>query len=116
MLHADQDARLRMTADLLRALGEPSRLELLDHLSLGPHRVVDLVQHLGLAQSTVSQHLSCLRACGLVDSRPRGRASEFFLVEGVPVAAVLEAVGLVLDVTGGAVAGCRTATPPEGQP
>ncbi|WP_459076334.1 ArsR/SmtB family transcription factor [Streptomyces nanhaiensis] len=30
---------------------------------------------MGLAQSTVSAHLACLRDCGLITSRPQGRAS-----------------------------------------
>lgn len=42
----------------------------------GAHRV-DLVGVLGLARSTVSGHLACLRDCGLVSSAPRGRASLF---------------------------------------
>jgi ArsR family transcriptional regulator, cadmium/lead-responsive transcriptional repressor len=34
-------------------------------LAGGPARVTDLVSGLGLAQSTVSKHLACLRDCGL---------------------------------------------------
>ncbi|MEJ7689393.1 MAG: metalloregulator ArsR/SmtB family transcription factor [Nocardioidaceae bacterium] len=49
------------------------------HLALGEHKVRDLTEHLGLAQSTVSAHLACLRDCGLVQSRPEGRASMFSL-------------------------------------
>ena len=111
-LLGDQDAALLEGTDaaacLFRALGDPSRLAILEHLHLGPHRVVDLVAHLGLAQSTVSKHLACLRDCGLVDSRPEGRASLFSLVPGVPVRDLLAAAGSVLDVTGEAGAHCRT--------
>ncbi|WP_425582553.1 ArsR/SmtB family transcription factor [Tessaracoccus defluvii] len=56
-------------------MSDPSRLAILQHLALGEHRVRDLTAHLGLAQSTVSAHLACLRECGLVSSRPEGRAS-----------------------------------------
>lgn len=103
-----EDAGIDAAAGLFRALGDPSRLAILEHLHLGPHRVVDLVAHLGLAQSTVSKHLACLRDCGLVDSRPEGRASVFSLVEDVPVRALLVAAGAVLDVTGDAGAHCHT--------
>jgi DNA-binding transcriptional ArsR family regulator len=99
---------LRVAACLFRALSDPSRLEILRHLQLGPHRVVDLVDHLGLAQSTVSQHLACLRDCGLVRSQPRGRASEFSLDPDVPVTQLLAAGEQVLDATGAAVALCPT--------
>ena len=40
---------------------------------------MDLTGELGLAQSTVSSHLACLRDCGLVDFRPQGRASVYRL-------------------------------------
>lgn len=96
------DPDVEAVACLFRALGEPSRLAILEHLHLGPHRVVDLVAHLGLAQSTVSKHLACLRDCGLVDSQPQGRASVFSLVDGVPIRALLVAAGAVLEVTGDA--------------
>ncbi|MBA3743951.1 metalloregulator ArsR/SmtB family transcription factor [Sporichthya sp.] len=51
------------------------------HLAGGPARVVDLVDELGLAQSTVSKHLACLRDCELVSSEPVGRASVFRLTQ-----------------------------------
>jgi DNA-binding transcriptional ArsR family regulator len=76
----DEDtAGLVGAAALFHGFSEPSRLAILRHLSLGEHRVVDLTRHLGLAQSTVSQHLACLRDCGLVTSRAQGRASLFAL-------------------------------------
>lgn len=59
---------------LFRSLGDATRLGILLRLAEGEARVVDLVAALGLAQSTVSSHLSCLRDCGLVDSRPEGRS------------------------------------------
>lgn len=88
-------AALEASAALFRAFGDPSRLAILVHLHLGPHRVTDLVAHLGLAQSTVSKHLACLRDCGVVESRPQGRASLFSLVPGVPVDELLRAAGTV---------------------
>src|SRR5699024_12385683 len=66
-------------AALFHALEEPTRLELLEHLGSGEHRVRDLVDHMHLAQSTVSKHLACLRDCGLVQVRIEGRASWFSL-------------------------------------
>ncbi|MEU0651496.1 metalloregulator ArsR/SmtB family transcription factor [Streptomyces albogriseolus] len=64
---------------LFRSLGDPARLAILLRLAEGEARVTDLVAYVGLAQSTVSAHLSCLRECGLVDSRPVGRASVYSL-------------------------------------
>ena len=77
LAEVDESAALSAAACLFRSLGDPARLAILRHLALGEHRVVDLTAHLGLAQSTVSAHLACLRDCGLVESRPQGRASLF---------------------------------------
>ena len=96
----DDAAVLASAAALFRVLGEPARLAILRHLELGPHRVVDLVEHLGLAQSTVSKHLAVLRESGLVSSTPYGRASMFALVDGVPLDAVFAAAARVLDEVG----------------
>ncbi len=73
------DEDVTAAAILFRTLGDPTRLLILRHLARGEHRVVDLMSHLGLAQSTVSGHLACLRDCGLVRSRARGRASLYSL-------------------------------------
>ncbi len=73
----------------------------------GPGRVVDLMAVLGLAQSTVSKHLACLRDCGLVTSEPVGRASLFRLAQPALVD-MLGAAEAVLAATGNAVALCPT--------
>jgi DNA-binding transcriptional ArsR family regulator len=62
---------------LFRGFSDLSRLSIIGHLTLGELRVVDLTEHLGPAQSTVSTHLAYLRDCGLVTSRPVGGASLF---------------------------------------
>lgn len=77
------------TAALFHALAEPTRLALIAHLMTGEHRVRDLVDHMGLAQSTVSKHLACLRDCGLVRSRAEGRASWFRLSDPDALAQLL---------------------------
>ena len=87
----DELGALTAAACLFRSLGEPARLAILRHLALGEHRVVDLTAHLALAQSTVSAHLACLRDCGLVESRPQGRASVFSLRHDEAVLGVLAA-------------------------
>ncbi len=102
----DERTALSAAACLFRGLGDPARLAILRHLALGEHRVVDLTAHLGLAQSTVSKHLACLRDCGLVSSRPVGRASMFSLTEPELVMDVLRAAEVLLAATGDAVTLC----------
>ena len=102
----DEAALLSPAASLFHSLSDPARLTILRHLSLGEHRVVDLTAHLGLAQSTVSAHLACLRDCGLVTSRPQGRASMFSLAKAPELMGVLAAAEQLLAVTGDAVQLC----------
>jgi DNA-binding transcriptional ArsR family regulator len=92
-------------ATLFRSLGDLSRLAILRRLAEGPARVTDLVAALGLAQSTVSKHLACLRDCGLVASEPVGRASVFRLTQPSLID-VLAAAEEVLAATGSAVTLC----------
>ena len=89
-----------------RSLGDPTRLAVLRHLALGEHRVVDLTSHLGLAQSTVSAHLACLRDCGLVVSRAEGRASVYSLTHADALLDLFAAAERILDLTGEAVTLC----------
>ena len=102
----DEAAALSAASCLFRGLGDPSRLAILRHLVLGEHRVVELTAHLGLAQSTVSKHLACLRDCGLVESRPQGRASVFSLTHPESVLRVLGAAEQLLAETGDSVTLC----------
>ncbi|HYG92652.1 MAG TPA: metalloregulator ArsR/SmtB family transcription factor [Nocardioides sp.] len=101
-----EPAALTAAACLFHGFSDPSRLAILLHLSLGEHRVVDLTAHLGLAQSTVSKHLACLKDCGLVTSRPVGRASMFSLAHPDALADLLAAAERMLALTGDAVTLC----------
>jgi DNA-binding transcriptional ArsR family regulator len=79
----DRVEQAERAAKLFRSLGDPTRLRLVLCLLHGEHRVVDLVAEVGLAQSTVSAHLACLRDCGLLDMRPVGRQSYYRLAHDV---------------------------------
>ncbi|GHE38807.1 putative transcriptional regulator, ArsR family protein [Streptomyces cellulosae] len=96
---------LGAAAALFRGLADPTRLAITRRLAAGRARVVDLCNELGLAQSTVSSHLACLRECGLIDSRPEGRASWYFLARPELLDLLAAAEGL-LAATGDAVALC----------
>ena len=102
----DESAALTAAACLFHGFSDPSRLAIVRHLALGEHRVVDLTDHLGLAQSTVSKHLACLKDCGLVNSRPEGRASMWSLNHTDTVMELLSAAERLLAATGDAVTLC----------
>jgi len=104
---AGEDSRsdLRAASALFRSLGDPARLAILRQLAGGDARVVDLTVLLGLAQSTVSKHLACLRDCGLVTVRAAGRASVYSLAQPA-LLQVFIAAETVLAATGNAVVLC----------
>lgn len=111
----DETAAMAAAGALFHGFSDPSRLAILRHLALGEHRVTDLTRHLGLAQSTVSKHLACLRDCGLVESRPRGRASVHSLRHPEATLDLLAAAERLLGLTGDAVTLCDLAVPDHPQ-
>ena len=102
----DEAPAMTAAACMFRSLGDPTRLAVLRHLALGEHRVVDLTAHLGLAQSTVSAHLACLRDCGLVVSRAEGRASVYSLSHADALLDLFTVAERILELTGEAVTLC----------
>jgi ArsR family transcriptional regulator, cadmium/lead-responsive transcriptional repressor len=90
---------------LFRSLGDPTRLAIVRRLAEGEARVVDLTRALGLAQSTVSKHVACLRGCRLVDYRAEGRQSFYFLSHPELIE-LLRSAETLLARTGEAVALC----------
>jgi DNA-binding transcriptional ArsR family regulator len=68
-------------AKFFRALGDPTRLRLLEFLLATEHTVSECVEHVGLAQSRVSTHLACLADCGYVAARRDGRYAYYRVVD-----------------------------------
>jgi ArsR family transcriptional regulator, cadmium/lead-responsive transcriptional repressor len=58
--------RLNAMARLGKALADPTRCRILVELLQGPAYPAGLADRLGLTRSNVSNHLACLRGCGLV--------------------------------------------------
>ncbi len=90
---------------LFRSLGDLNRLAIVHELARGERRIVDLTTRLGLAQSTVSAHVACLRDCGLVEGRAVGRQSLYRLTHP-ELLNMLVAAEQLLKATGNAVALC----------
>ena len=59
--------------DVFKALGDPTRRDLVERLSGGPATVSDLARPLDMSLSAVVQHLAVLESCGLVHSEKVGR-------------------------------------------
>ena len=69
---ASTAARYAARARIVKALAHPTRLFLIDRLSEGERCVCELTEMAGADTSTVSKHLSLLRAAGLVQTDKRG--------------------------------------------
>jgi len=102
---ARNPVRLETRTHLLQGLAEPSRLAILQELRRAPACVSDLVGKTGLTQPNVSNHLACLRDCGLVTARPRGRFVLYALA-GRDVSDLLDQVDRVLRRAGPQIDAC----------
>ena len=58
---------------LLKALADPIRLDVVQALTAGERCVCELTEQLGLAQSRLSFHLRVMREAGLIEAREQGR-------------------------------------------
>jgi DNA-binding transcriptional ArsR family regulator len=103
-----ETAALTAAACLFDGFGDKARLAIVQHLALGEHRVVELTEHLGLAQSTVSRHCLCLLDCGVLTVRSQGRSSVYSLAHPEATMELLAAAEKLLALTGDAVTLCPT--------
>ncbi|MFD4635870.1 ArsR/SmtB family transcription factor [Lentzea sp. NPDC058436] len=84
-----------------RALADPTRCRILITLLDGPGYPAQLAEKLGLSRSNVSNHLSCLRGCGLVVAAYQGRQVRYELADPHLKRAISELVDVVLAVEPG---------------
>lgn len=84
-----------------RALADPTRCRILTALLDGVCYPGDLAEELSLSRSNVSNHLSCLRGCGLVVAGYEGRRVRYDLADPHLARALRELVQVVLAVEPG---------------
>lgn len=102
-----------MSSDALtrfgHALSDPTRTRVLLLLRGGAAYPSDLADSVGVSRQTMSNHLACLRGCGLVVATPDGRRTRYELTDPRIGHALNDLLDLVLVVDpeccGGAVAG-----------
>ncbi len=82
-----------------RALADPTRCRILLCLLEGPHYPTDLADHLELTKGNVSNHLACLRGCGLVVAVQEGRRQRYELVDGRLAHALSDLADLSAEIT-----------------
>ena len=92
VLHAEVLARFG------HALSDPTRTRLLLALRDGPGYPSQLADLLGVTRQNLSNHLACLRGCGLVVAVPEGRRSRSELADQRVAHALGDLLGVVLAV------------------
>ena len=86
-----------VVAKYFRALGDPTRLRILELVAEGEMSVGQIVKQLGLPQPKVSNHLACLRWCGFVASRREHRVIYYRLADERVLRAIDLARALLAD-------------------
>ena len=102
-------------AKFFRALGDPTRLRLLEYLLHAEHTVGECVTHVGLSQGRVSTHLACLSDCGYVEVRRSGRKAFYRVADPRVADLVLLARSLACDNAAALTDCARIAPLPDGR-
>ena len=90
-----------MQAKLFRGFGDPARLNILQVLRNGPMTVTEIVASTGMSQSNTSNHLRCLRECGLVAAEQQGKYALYRLSDDRVGDLLAMAESLLSDVARG---------------
>jgi DNA-binding transcriptional ArsR family regulator len=94
--------RLDVMSRLGRAMADPNRSRILVSLLEGPGYPAKLATELELTRSNVSNHLTCLRGCGLVVGVPEGRQTRYEISDAHLALALTQLTKVVLAVDDGA--------------
>jgi len=80
------------------ALSDPTRARLLLALREQPGYPAEMADLLGVTRQNLSNHLACLRGCGLVVAVPQGRRTRYELADARLAHALADLLGVVLTV------------------
>ncbi|RFA23661.1 Cd(II)/Pb(II)-sensing metalloregulatory transcriptional regulator CmtR [Subtercola boreus] len=81
-----------------RAMADPTRSRILLMLLDQPAYPAGIADALGLTRQNVSNHLTCLRDCGIVVAEPEGRQNRYEIADAHLAKALNDLVGVVLAV------------------
>ena len=91
-------SRLDVMNRLGRAMADPTRSRILLTLLDGPAYPAGLAESLGLTRQNVSNHLTCLRDCGIVVAEPEGRQNRYEIADPHLTIALEKLVSVTLAV------------------
>jgi len=91
-------SRLDVMNRLGRAMADPTRSRILLALLEAPGYPARLAEELELTRTNVSNHLACLRGCGIIVAEPEGRQTRYEVADPHITAALLTLVDVTLAV------------------
>jgi DNA-binding transcriptional ArsR family regulator len=109
---ADSRVRTEPMVRVLKALADPTRLAMLDHLASRPRTVGELAIEFGLAQPTASRHVRILRDAGLVVDGPQA-ATNVINADGPAIRRFLGGLGALFAADLAGVDDGRGVSPPD---
>ncbi|WP_238590687.1 ArsR/SmtB family transcription factor [Paenibacillus beijingensis] len=65
--------QLNIKVKFIRGFGDKTRLQILEYIKDGEKTVSQIVDNVQASQSNISQHLGCLKDCGLIIGRQDGK-------------------------------------------
>lgn len=92
------ETQLDAMARLGRAMADPTRSRILLALLKEPGYPARLAENLGLSRTNVSNHLACLRGCGIIIAEPEGRRTRYEIADPHITVALENLVAVVLAV------------------
>ncbi|HLR02364.1 MAG TPA: metalloregulator ArsR/SmtB family transcription factor [Virgibacillus sp.] len=80
----------------LHGFGHRTRIEIMEQLQSGEKTVSEIMETVEASQSSISQHLACLRGCGLIVNRQEGKFV-YYRLRNEKIHRLLEMFDDVLD-------------------
>jgi DNA-binding transcriptional ArsR family regulator len=89
------DLYLDTKMKFFKGFGDKTRLAILHSLKEGEMTVSEIVDKAQMKQSNVSQHLACLRGCGIIKSRQEGKFT-YYSIRNDEILRFLDAADSIL--------------------
>ncbi|WLS81194.1 metalloregulator ArsR/SmtB family transcription factor (plasmid) [Erwinia pyri] len=102
---SDMTSDLQPKIKFLRGVAEKTRLSILLALREGEKTVNDITALTGGTQSNISQHLACLKGCGVISRRQEGKYC-YYALSGPHMLDFLNMLDVLMDEIGSDVACC----------
>jgi len=90
-----EDRAIRLKAEVLKALAQPTRLKILECIRGGEKCICEIVPEINGEQSNISRHISVMQKSHLITTRKDG-VRVMVKVKGPEVFEILDKVGIML--------------------